>query len=155
MTENWIVVHLNELEDDDFDLLTRSTKKFSIVHCPRSHDYFGHSPFQFHKLRELGFNICLGTDSLASNDDLSLFGEMRAFQKKFPAVSPEEILKMVTVNSARALREENSLGKIRYEFAADLIAIPIAGSTLAFDEIVAFNRAVSWSMIDGQVQNSA
>lgn len=155
MTENWIVVHLNELEDDDFDLLTRSTKKFSIVHCPRSHDYFGHSPFQFHKLRELGFNICLGTDSLASNDDLSLFGEMRAFQKKFPGVSPEEILKMVTVNSARALREENSLGKIRYEFAADLIAIPIAGSTLAFDEIVAFNRAVSWSMIDGQVQNSA
>ncbi|MEY2544328.1 MAG: aminodeoxyfutalosine deaminase, partial [Verrucomicrobiota bacterium] len=105
---DWLLVHLNELTEGDFDLLARSTRKVSIVHCPRSHEYFGHSPFQFHKLRELGFNICLGTDSLASNDDLSLFAEMRAFQKEFPDVSWEEILTMVTVNSARALRQENA-----------------------------------------------
>jgi len=101
MTQNWLVAHLNELVDDDFDLLARSTTKFSIVHCPRSHENFGHSPFRFHKLRKVGFNVCLGTDSLASNEDLSLFGELRAFQKKFPNVSPEEVLKMVTVNGAR------------------------------------------------------
>jgi len=155
MTQTWLVAHLNELVDDDFDLLARSTMKFSIVHCPRSHDYFGHSPVQFHKLRELGFNICLGTDSLASNADLSLFGELRAFQKEFPNVSPEEVLKMVTVNGARALRQETVLGKIRSGFLADLVAVPCAGSTSAFEEIVAFDRPVSWSMIGGQVQNSA
>jgi len=165
MTQNWLVAHLNELVDDDFDLLARSTMKFSIVHCPRSHDYFGHSPVQFHKLRELGFNICLGTDSLASNDDLSLFAEMRAFQKEFPNVSPEEVLKMVTVNGARALRQETILGKIRSGFLADLVAVPCArhgesvlgrtGSTSAFEEIVAFDRPVSWSMVGGQVQNPA
>jgi aminodeoxyfutalosine deaminase len=151
----YLVVHLNELAQSDFDLLTRSTKKFSIVHCPRSHNYFGHSPFQFHKLRELGFNICLGTDSLASNDDLSLFGEMRAFQKRFPDVSPEEILKMVTVNGARALRRENALGKVRSGFVADLVALPCTGPTAVFEEIVAFDQHVSWSMIGGRGQNSA
>jgi cytosine/adenosine deaminase-related metal-dependent hydrolase len=150
----YLVVHLNELADDDFDLLARSTTKFSIVHCPRSHEYFGHSPFQFHKLRELGFNICLGTDSLASNDNLSLFAEMRAFQREFPDVSPEEILKMVTINGARALRQENVLGKIRSGFLADLMAIPVGRSTSALEEIVAFDRTVSWSMIGGRVQNS-
>ena len=155
MTENWIVVHLNELVDNDLDLMERSASKFSIVHCPRTHEYFGHSPFQFHKLRELGFNICLGTDSLASNDDLSLLAEMRAFQKTFPDVSPEEILKMVTINGARALRQENVLGKLRPGFLADLIAIPIARSTSAFEEITAFDQPVNWSMINGQVQNSA
>jgi cytosine/adenosine deaminase-related metal-dependent hydrolase len=154
MTENWIVVHLNELADDDFDLLASSRKKFSVIHCPRSHEYFGHSPFQFHKLGELGFNICLGTDSLASNDDLSLFGEMRAFQKKFPSVSPEDILKMVTVNGARALRRENALGKVRSGFVADLVVLPCTGSTAAFEEIVAFDQPVSWSMIGGRIQNS-
>jgi aminodeoxyfutalosine deaminase len=155
MTENWIVVHLNELADDDFDLLESSRKKFSVIHCPRSHEYFGHSPFQFHKLRELGFNICLGTDSLASNDDLSLFAEMRAFQKEFPNVRPEDILKMVTVNSAHSMNQENSLGKVRSGFVADLIAVPCERSTSAFEEILGFDQPVSWSMIGGQVQNSA
>jgi len=155
MTENWIVVHLNEVADDDFDLLASSRKKFSVIHCPRSHDYFGHSPFQFHKLLELGFNICLGTDSLASNDDLSLFAEMRAFQKKFPNVRPEDILKMVTVNSAHSLHQENSLGKVRSGFVADLIAVPCERSTSAFEEILGFDQPVSWSMVGGQVQNSA
>src|SRR5207253_3421675 len=90
----YLLVHLNELGESDFNLLGRAARKFSVVHCPRSHEYFDHSSFQFHKLRELGFNICLGTDSLASNDDLSLFAEMRAFQERFSDVSPEEILKM-------------------------------------------------------------
>jgi len=152
---DWLLVHLNELADDDFDLLASSGKKLSIVHCPRSHDYFGHSPFQFHKLRELGFNICLGTDSLASNDDLSLFAEMRAFQKKFPAISPEEILKMVTGNSARALRQENALGKVQSGFVADLIGIPITESRSMFEQIIGFDRPVNWSMIGGEVENSA
>jgi hypothetical protein len=38
---------------------------------------------------------------------------------------------------------------------ADLIAIPMARSTSVFEEIVAFDRVVSWSMINGQVQNPA
>jgi cytosine/adenosine deaminase-related metal-dependent hydrolase len=152
---DWLLVHLNELSGSDFDLMTRSTKKLSIVHCPRSHDYFGHSPFQFHKLRDLGCNVCLGTDSLASNDDLNLFAEMRAFQKNFPDVSPEEILRMVTVNGSRAMRHEKSLGQIRAGSSADLISVPVASSISALEEIVAFDREVSWSMIGGRVQNSA
>src|SRR5437667_4737801 len=165
MTEKWMLVHLNELEKNDFGLLTKTSKSISVVHCPRSHRYFGHSSFQFEKLCQLGFNICLGTDSLASNDDLNLFAEMRAFRKEFPNISPEEVLNMVTVNSAHALRQEDALGKIRSDYFADLIAVPctrhgesVQGrtrSTSVFDEIVSFDRGVSWSMIGGQVQNSA
>jgi aminodeoxyfutalosine deaminase len=81
MTESWMLVHLNELAKNDFDLFARSRNQFSIAHCPRSHAYFEHSPFQFERFCELGFNIGLGTDSLASNEDLSLFAEMRSFQK--------------------------------------------------------------------------
>jgi hypothetical protein len=80
------------LAESDFELLERSKIKFHVVHSPRSHDYFGQSRFPFDRLRSVGFNICLGTDSLASNESLSLFDEMRAFQKEFPGVFPEEIL---------------------------------------------------------------
>ena len=147
----WIVAHLNELTESDFDLLERLNPKFQVVHCPRSHNYFGHSPFPFDRLRSLGFNVCLGTDSLASNETLSLFDEMRAFQKEFPNVSPEEILEMATLNSARALQYENMLGRIRRGFEANLIAVPCSGSTDIFEEILAFDAPVSWSMVDGQV----
>ena len=147
----WIVAHLNELTERDFESLERSNSKFHIVHCPRSHNYFGHSPFAFARLRSLAFNICLGTDSLASNESLSLFSEMQAFQKNFPRVSPEEILRMATVNSARALQYENALGQIRPGFGADLIAVPCSGSTDIFEQILAFDAPVSWSMVNGNM----
>jgi aminodeoxyfutalosine deaminase len=152
---SWIVAHLNELTESDFDLLERSNSKFHVVHCPRSHNYFGHSPFAFDCLRSFGFNICLGTDSLASNESLSLFAEMRAFQKKFPSVSAEEIFQMATVNPARALRYENALGQIRPGFGADLIAIPCSTSTDIFEQILDFDVPVSWSMGNGNVIASA
>ena len=145
----WIVAHLNELTENDFESLERSNSKFHVVHCPRSHNYFGHSPFAFERLRSLGFNVCLGTDSLASNESLSLFAEMRAFQKEFPSVSAEEIFQMVTVNPARALRCENALGQIRPGFGADLIAVPCSGSTDIFEQILAFYAPVSWAMVNG------
>jgi cytosine/adenosine deaminase-related metal-dependent hydrolase len=149
-----MLVHMNALSESDFKLLTGGAKNSSIVHCPRSREYFGHSPFQFEKLCELGLNICLGTDSLASNDDLSLLAEMRTFQKEFPGVPPEEILNLVTVNSARALKQEKNLGKIRRDFLADLIAIPIARSTSVFEDVIAFAQTVEWSMHRGRIPPS-
>ena len=146
----WIVTHLNELIESDFGLLERADAKFHIAHCPRSHDYFGHTPFAFERLRSLGFNICLGTDSLASNESLSLFDEMRAFQKHFPSVSAEEIVQMATVNPARTFRQENAVGRIRPGFQADFIGVPCSGSRDVFDQIVAFDRPVAWMMIDGK-----
>jgi aminodeoxyfutalosine deaminase len=147
---SWVVAHLNELTEGDFGSLRQFNSKFHVVHCPRSHTYFAHSPFPFDRLRSLGFNICLGTDSLASNETLSLFDEMRAFQKEFPNVSGKEIVKMVTANSARALQQENALGKIRSGAFADLIAVPRSGREL-FEEIIAFTGE-PWMMMAGRVQ---
>jgi aminodeoxyfutalosine deaminase len=146
----WIVAHLNELAETDFKLLEIFRDKFHVVHSPRSHDYFAHSAFAFERLRNLGFNICLGTDSLASNENLSLFAEMRAFRRGEPAVSPKETLEMVTVNGGRALGRPQTLGRIRANYFADLIAIPCSGMTNVFEEILAFDQPVRWIMVDGK-----
>ena len=150
----WIAAHLNELREGDFELLERSTCNFHVVHSPRSHDYFGHSRFEFERLRSLDLNICLGTDSLASNESLSLFDEMRAFQREFPTVSPEEILQMVTVNAATALRQGKVLGRIRPGFLADLVAVPCSGTGDVFEEIVAFEHSVDWVSLKGKKQRN-
>jgi cytosine/adenosine deaminase-related metal-dependent hydrolase len=147
----WIIAHLNELTESDFELLEKSNVQFHVVHCPRSHQYFRHSPFAFDRLRLLGLNICLGTDSLASNETLSLFDEMRAFQKQFPNVSAEKILQMVTVNAARSLRQENALGKMCRGARADLLAVPCTGGDV-FEEVIAF-AGEPWMMVAGEVQH--
>ena len=146
----WIVAHLNELAESDFELLETFRGKFHVVHSPRSHDYFAHSAFPFKRLRDLGFDVCLGTDSLASNENLSLFAEMRAFRHSVPAVSPKEVLEMVTVNGGRALGRPQVLGRIRANYFADLIAIPCRGITDVFEEILAFDQPVHWIMVNGK-----
>src|SRR6266513_2724288 len=135
----WIVAHLNELAESDFELLEGSARKFHVVHSPRSHDYFGHSRFPFESLRSLGLTICLGTDRLASNKDLSLFAEMRAFRRSEPALSSKEILEMVTVNAALALGKPQLLGRIRTNCLADLIAIHCSETADVFEEILEFD----------------
>lgn len=150
---DWLVAHLNELTESDFGLLEKMKTKFHVVHSPRSHDYFGHSRFPFKRLRALGFNVCLGTDSLASNESLSLFAEIRAFQLSKPEISPEEIFEMVTVNPASALSQQKILGRIRPGFQADLIAIPSSESRDLFEEIVAFDGEVDWIMVNGRMQS--
>lgn len=149
--EGWIVIHLNELDQSDFELLSRS-EKFNVVHCPRSSAYFKHSVFHYQKLRELGLNICLGTDSLASNQDLSLFSEMREFQKREPGAVPKEIIELATINPARALGRQSQLGQIKPGFLADMIALPLERGRDVFETIVAFNKAVPWTMVDGHAR---
>jgi imidazolonepropionase-like amidohydrolase len=62
---------------------------------------------------------------------------------------------MVTANPARALAQENALGQIRSGFTADLIAVPCSTSTDIFEQILAFDAPVTWSMVNGQVIASA
>jgi aminodeoxyfutalosine deaminase len=146
----WIVAHLNELSEEDFAMLAERPK-FQVAHCPRSHRYFRHAPFQLGRLGELGFNICLGTDSLASNPDLNLLGEMQAFEAQEPGLSPRSLLEMVTLNPARALGREHDLGRIATGFLADLVAIASAGGRDPCNEVVHFAKPVAWMMIAGRV----
>jgi cytosine/adenosine deaminase-related metal-dependent hydrolase len=150
----WIVAHVNELTQSDFQLLEKMRTKFHVVHSPRSHQYFGHSRFPFKRLHTLGLNVSLGTDSLASNESLNLFAEMRAFQRSEPEKPPEKIFEMITVNPASALRQQNTLGRIRPGFRADLIAIPCSENRDLFGEIVAFDGEISWMMVNGKMQST-
>jgi cytosine/adenosine deaminase-related metal-dependent hydrolase len=151
LDERWIVAHLNELDAGDFHLLEHSPK-FQIAHCPRSHSFFRHAPFAYQRLQRLGFNVCVGTDSLASNSDLSLFSELRELVRKNPWLSPEAALATITVNAADALGQGQALGRIRAGYLADLIALPLRPlEKEVFESIVAFDGTVPWMMVNGAV----
>jgi cytosine/adenosine deaminase-related metal-dependent hydrolase len=151
----WLLTHMNELTEDDFALLADLPLGGApnVVHCPGSHRYFRHSPFPYRRLHGLGVNICVGTDSLASNDSLSLLGELRRLQRSEPWLDPLQLLRTVTVNPARALRRENQLGRITPGALADLIAIPFSHKMETIhEEVVAFAKPIPWMMIDGKIR---
>lgn len=116
-----LIVHLNYLQDYDYELLARSGA--SVVHCPKCHSYFAHAPFPLKALREYGINICLGTDSLASNTGLDMRAEMRE-AVDLHGLSAREVLEMSTLNGALALGQKGQLGEISPGSLADLVAFP-------------------------------
>ncbi len=96
-----VLVHCNYPQGPDLDHLARF--KPSVVYCPRSHAYFGHEEYPLADLLNTGANLCLGTDSLASNDSLSMLDELRAARAAHPSLDAATPFKMATVNGRRAL----------------------------------------------------
>lgn len=154
----WLLVHMNELTEEDFALLENLPRpsRPTIVHCPSSHRYFNHTRFAWNRLHEMGVNLCVATDSLASCDSLSLLGELRLLQEQDPTISSENLLRSVTRSPARALRKEGALGILKEGASADLIAVPVTGSVEdVHDQIVHHPRSIPWMMIDGKILANA
>ena len=151
--EDCILAHMNELDGQDLEVLSDARwRPLHVVHCPKSHRFLHHRRFPMEALLERGLNVCLGTDSLASNDSLNLFSEMRAARKSYPALRPRDVLEMVTVRPARALKMESRLGKIERGYLGDLIAIPFTGSVDGVYEAIIENRGpIEWMMINGKI----
>jgi cytosine/adenosine deaminase-related metal-dependent hydrolase len=160
-------VHMNYLGEQDFEIVARS--RMSVAHCPRSHEYFGHSRFAAERLLGLGVNVCLGTDSAASigsgqrsetaagrlgggpPQPLDMFEEMRCFHRHHPTVAPRQILRMATLNGARALGRQQQLGSIERGKLADLIAVPAAPKPRGIEEAIIYSSApVCFSMVGGK-----
>jgi aminodeoxyfutalosine deaminase len=154
--ENLLAVHVNYLARGDAKLLGQN--RVHVVHCPRSHDYFRHAPFQRKRLANAGVNLCLGTDSLATTrkigrqkPELNMFDEMRQLAVADKSISALEIIRMATVNGARALGLAGKIGELSKNAFADLIALPFAGKISDVHEaIIQRPGNVSASIIGGR-----
>ncbi len=153
---NLLAAHANYLAKGDAALLAR--RRVHVVHCPRCHFYFRHDPFPLHRLLKAGVNICLGTDSLASvykarrqHVELNLFEEMRALARKEPSLSARQIVRMATLNGARALGLAGQAGELAEGAFADLVALPFSGKVAdIYDGVLHHPGDVATSLIDGQ-----
>lgn len=87
-----------------------NTRQLSFCVCINANQYIENTLPPINLLIKNDCNIVLGTDSLASNNSLNLFDEMKTIQKNFPEISLETMLKWATLNGARALQMDNILG---------------------------------------------
>jgi cytosine/adenosine deaminase-related metal-dependent hydrolase len=98
----------------------------TIIYCPRTHAAFGHPPHPFRDFLAHGVRVALGTDSLASNPDLSLLAEVRFLHQRCPDVPGEVLLRMATLFGAEALGWAAETGSLEAGKSADLVVMSLA-----------------------------
>jgi cytosine/adenosine deaminase-related metal-dependent hydrolase len=97
-----------------------------VVHCPGSHLFFRRRQAPLSAYLRAGVTLALGTDSLASNEDLDLLREMRLVRRSHPELSPRSIWDMATTGGARAIGMSGSVGELRPGAWADIVALACA-----------------------------
>jgi cytosine/adenosine deaminase-related metal-dependent hydrolase len=103
----------------------RIPRNSTIIYCPRTHAAFGHTPHPFRHFLRRGIRVALGTDSLASNPDLSILAEMRHVHQHCPDVPGDTLLRMATLSGAEALGWADETGSLEAGKSADLVVVPL------------------------------
>lgn len=120
-----LVIHGNYLDDEEIAFVAARSSHMSIVYCPRTHAYFGHAPYPLEKLLAAGATVALGTDSRASNPDLSVLEEMRLVARRFPDIPRDAVLRLGTINAAQALGCASQAGSLEAGKLANLAIVAL------------------------------
>jgi aminodeoxyfutalosine deaminase len=91
--------------------------------CPNSNIYIENKVPPVNLLLDEGCDIVIGTDSLASNNRLSIIEELITLQSNFPAVSINDLVCWATLNGAKALGEDDKFGKIEVGMKPGLLLL--------------------------------
>jgi cytosine/adenosine deaminase-related metal-dependent hydrolase len=118
-----LVVHGNYLAHQEIEFIADRRGQMSIVYCPRTHAYFGHAAYPLSKMLDAGVQLAVGTDSRASNPDLSLLSELRFMAQTYQDVAPQQILSLGTLGGAEALGLADLVGSLVPGKLANLTAI--------------------------------
>lgn len=115
-----LLVHCNYLPVQS-DVPSNAT----IVYCPRTHAAFGHPLHPFREFMSRGVRIAFGTDSLASNPDLSVLAEARFIRARHPDLPGAAILRMATLHGAEALGWADVTGSLEPGKSADFAVVQL------------------------------
>ena len=123
LNDRLLAVHGAQLTDEELQRLAAADA--TVVACPRSNAWTGAGTPPIGRFYASGVRVALGTDSLASVDDLSVFAEMAAVRALAPDVPAARILESATLHGAAALGFGAELGSIAPGKRAELIAVSI------------------------------
>jgi cytosine/adenosine deaminase-related metal-dependent hydrolase len=133
-----LVIHGNYLDSEEIDFVAARADRLAVVYCPRTHAYFEHGPYPLRRLLDAGVAMAIGTDSRASNPDLSVLAELRHTCEHHREVSPAEIVELGTLAGARALGVENDFGSITGGKRAVFAIVKLDGATgCPYEQVVA------------------
>lgn len=118
-----LAVHGTQLDDGELARLAAASA--TLVTCPRSNRWTGAGTPPVERFYESGVRVAIGTDSLASVEDLNLFSEIAEVRRLAPLVPARRLLESATIAGAAALGFGEDFGSIEPGKRADLIAVRV------------------------------
>jgi cytosine/adenosine deaminase-related metal-dependent hydrolase len=107
-----LLVHNTFTNAEDIAKAKESGKDLHWCFCPNANQYIESQLPDIELFINSGFNITLGTDSLASNEKLCILSEMQSIKKHFPHLPTSEMMKWATINGAQFLGIDRTFGSI-------------------------------------------
>ena len=128
LSKNIIAAHLCQASKVDLKILKE--QNISLVHCPRSNFYLNNGTANIKFWDELGILWGIGTDSIASNENLDLLEEVRFAinQQKLIynyTIRARDAFEAITLNSAKILKKDFEIGVLKEGACADLLVYDI------------------------------
>ena len=130
LSDRVLVAHAVDLDDDEISLLAQ--RGVRAAHCPESNMKLASGVARVPEMLAAGMTVGLGTDGAASNNDLSMLGEMRScalihkVTKMDPTAAPaSQVLDMATAQAARAAGLGDQIGSLEVGRKADLIVLDL------------------------------
>ena len=111
------------------DLSRLASRGATLVTCPRSNGHTGAGAPPIEDFYASGVHIAIGTDSLASAPDLSVFAELATVRALAPSVPASRLLASATIEGARALGFDADYGTIEPGKSARLVAVNVPAGT--------------------------
>jgi cytosine/adenosine deaminase-related metal-dependent hydrolase len=106
-----LLIHGNYLLESELNRIAQTNT--AIVYCPRTHQHFGHNDYPLQMMLERSIPVVLGTDSRASNPDLSIWRECCVARQMHSTIwSSADALAAITTVPARILGIESDLGSL-------------------------------------------
>jgi cytosine/adenosine deaminase-related metal-dependent hydrolase len=119
-------IHCVHLSPPEVELLKK--RGVGVVLCPRSNEKLDVGKAPVRRLKKAGIPLALGTDSLASNDSLSLLDEARFLVRQFPEdFSHAEALRMITQSGASVIGRATEIGSLEKGKRADFLVVSLQG----------------------------
>jgi aminodeoxyfutalosine deaminase len=123
VNEHLLAVHGVQFTAPELSRL--ASARATVVACPRSNRWTGAGVPPIDRFYASGVRVAIGTDSLASVDDLNLFAELAEVRRLAPGVPAARILESATLAGAEALGFGSELGSIEPGKRAQLIAVRV------------------------------
>lgn len=105
-----LLVHNTFTKEEDVLFARNNHPSVNWCICINANKYIEKAVPDIDMLRKNNCSIVLGTDSLASNHQLNILEEIKTITTHFPAITLEESLQWATINGARALQMDQTLG---------------------------------------------
>lgn len=124
--EHTLCVHAVHLDQEEIRILAGEGGKICL--CPGSNRFLQVGTAPVEQFLEAGILPALGTDSAASNPELSLWREMALLAEEHPRIDPERIFAMATRGGAEALGLDRQKGTLAPGKEVDILAVPVPAS---------------------------